>query len=414
MEYLEIIQSEVEGMVLISGSKNISLPLICSCLLKRGKYHFENVPDIKDVRTLLTILNVLNVSCELKNNTLILDSSNYILTEIPFELIKMCRASYYLLGAILTQYEELVFTYPGGCSFQERPINYHLDAFRNLGFDIKNEEDKILFRKVKKESDEITFPKASVGATINVLLYASTKLKKLVINNPSHDFEVKEIINYLNKMGCFIYYEGNKLYVYGTNNLSISKYCIPYDRIEAGTYILLGLMCGKLLILGVDYQVNKSLFDFLDNLKVPYVYSHSSIKINRFTPSKSVKITLSNDPSLHTDLGPILCVFLATNNKICIIEDLIYEKRNGYIEELKKLGFKIKIINSKIIIFPHSTFKEAVLYGKDLRGTMSLLCASILSKKKIKLYGQEFLQRGYENYLEKLKNINVNIRSNYE
>ena len=194
----------------------------------------------------------------------------------------------------------------------------------------------------------------------------------------------------------------------------ISDFFIPYDRIETGTYILLGIMCGKLLVLGVDYLANKPLFDLLDYLNVPYEYSSYSVKINKFTPNKSVKILLSNDPKLHTDLGPILCTFLSCNKKISLVEDLIYNKRNGYVEELKKLGFKIKVINDKMVIFPNSCFKETVLYGKDLRGTMSLLCASIYSQKKVKLYGQEFIQRGYENYLDKLTNINVNIRRNYE
>ena len=134
------------------------------------------------------------------------------------------------------------------------------------------------------------------------------------------------------------------------------------------------------------------------------------MKINRCHPRKSVKLSLSNDPNLHTDLGPILCAFLSTNSKISIVEDLVYEKRNGYIEELKKLGFKIKVINNKIIIFPYSSFKETTLYGKDLRGSFALLMASLIINDFTYLEGYNYIKRGYEDLIKRLMRYNSNCR----
>ena len=409
MEYLEINHSEVEGIVCISGSKNIALPIICASLLEKGQYLFSNIPDIKDIRVLLTIFSYLNVNTRFKDNNLFIDTSNLLIKEIPFSLIRKFRAAYYLLGVILSQVDSYVFTYPGGCSFQSRPIDYHLEAFKKLGFNIEIKDDLISFYKERDAEKIISFPKPSVGATINVLLYASKEQKEIIIENPSLDYEVKEVISYLNKLGAFIQIEDGKIHIFGNKLLTPMNYLIPYDRIECGTYMLLGLMNGKLLILGVNYYANKALFNLFDLLGVVYKYSNESVIVNKFIPNKSIKITLSSDPFLHTDLGPLLCVFFSLGKKIVVIEDLIYEERNSYVNELNKLGLKIKVINNKIIIFPYSKFKEASLYGKDLRGSMSLLLGAISSGKKIKLYGGEYIERGYENYLSKLTSINVKI-----
>lgn len=409
MEYLEIEKSFIDGMVFISGAKNIALPLIYASLLSRGVHIYENVPDIVDIRITLQILNQLNVKTKFKDNVLEIDTSEFKFGGLPFELIKKLRASYYLLGVLIPQINKLSFTYPGGCSFQVRPIDYHLDGFKKVGVKIIENNDVLSFDNTSLKAGVVILPKPSVGATIN-LLFTMVQIKgKSEIVNPSFDFEVKEVIKYLNKIGHLIEIEENKLIVYGGCSTPI-KHFIPYDRVEVSTFALIGAAINRLLILGVDDNSINSLLSFFDIMSVKYEYHDNALFVEKSSLNKDVKLTLSVDPYINTDLGPLLCAFLLQNKKISIIEDTIYPSRNKYVEELKKIGANIEVVNNKIIIFPNSKFKESVMVGKDLRGTMSLLIASLISEEKQKVYGLEYLERGYEDIINKLKKINTKIR----
>ena len=409
MEYLEIEKSFIDGMVFISGAKNIALPLIYASLLSKGVHIYENVPDIVDIRITLQILNQLNVKTKFKNNVLEIDTSEFKFSGLPFELIKKLRASYYLLGVLIPQINKLSFTYPGGCSFQERPIDYHLEGFKKVGVKIIENNDVLSFDNTSLKAGVVILPKPSVGATIN-LLFAMVQIKgKSEIVNPSFDFEVKEVIKYLNKIGHLIEIEENKLIVYGGCSTPI-KHFIPYDRVEVATFALIGAAINRLLILGVDDNSINSLLSFFDGMNVKYEYHDNALFVEKSPLNKDVKLTLSVDPYINTDLGPLLCAFLLQNKKISIIEDTIYPSRNKYVEELKKIGANIEVVNNKIIIFPNSKFKESVMVGKDLRGTMSLLIASLISEEKQKVFGLEYLERGYEDIINKLKKINTKIR----
>lgn len=410
MEYLKIDNHHLEGIIHSSGSKNIALPLICASLLSKGVHHFSNVPDISDVRTLLIILSYLHVESTFKEGKLILDTTKFTMEKIPKELIQKLRASYYLLGVLLPQVKELEFTYPGGCSFQERPIDYHLKAFNSMGVEVVENQENLYFKVNNLQSIETKLPRKSVGTTINILFF-SLQIKGItIINNPSLDYEVKEVINYLNKVGAYIEIKDNQLIVYGGKKTISTNYFIPYDRIEIGSFALYGAALGRLLIIGIDQNSLQPLFNLFDLLKVNYSYDNNYLLVEKTNINTPIKITLSSDPFLHTDLGPILCAYLMINKKISIIEDKIYPMRNSYVEELVKLGAKIKIINNKIIIFPNSKFKSAYLYGKDLRGMMGLILGALISNKSQELEGYFYLTRGYENILDKFKNINVNIR----
>lgn len=411
MKNLEISPSLIDGIIFTSGSKNIALPIICASLLINDSITINNVPDILDVRNLLEILNEINAKNVFSNNKLIIDSKNILIKKMPFEMIKKMRASYYLLGVLLPKFENLEFTFPGGCSFQERPIDLHLMAFENLGikFNIKNELIQFDSRNIR--NGIITFSKKSVGATINAILCCCQIPGCSIINNPSLDYEVIEVINFVNQIGGCILIEDNSLKIEGREKFyPINNYYIKPDRIEIGTYALLGACKGRILIVGIDTNSLKALFSLFDTLKITYSYTDNYLLVDKSNISYPLSIKLDSDPNFPTDLGPILCAFLLMNKKISIIEDVIYPRRNQYVEELKKMGAKIKIVNNKIIIFPFSKFKSATLYGKDLRGSMSLIIGGLISNQKQSIYGYSYLIRGYENLILKLRNLNVNIK----
>lgn len=411
MKSLEISPSLIDGIIFTSGSKNIALPIICACLLINDKITIGNVPDILDVRNLLEILSEINVKNVFTNNKLTIDSKNILIKKMPFEMIKKMRASYYLLGALLPQFDNIEFTFPGGCAFQERPIDLHLMAFENLGIEFNVEDEFIKFDSKNIKNGIITFSKKSVGATINALLCCCQIPGVSIINNPSLDYEVIEVINFINQIGGHILIEDNYLKIEGRKNFNlINNYYIKPDRIEIGTYALLGASKGRILIVGIDINSLKALFNLFDKLKISYSYTNDYLLVDKSNVSYPLYIKLDSDPSFPTDLGPILCAFLLKNKKISIIEDSIYPKRNQYVEELKKMGAKIQVINNKIVIFPFSKFISATLYGKDLRGAMSLIVGGLISDQKQDIYGYSYLIRGYESLITKLRNINVNIK----
>lgn len=411
MRYLHFRNSPVEGLVYISGSKNIALALLCASLLIKGKVVLNNVPNINDINVMLDIAKLLNVDVNFnyKNNRLVLDSSNISYDDIPFSLVNKLRASYYFIPILLSLKDDFEFYFPGGCSFQSRPIDLHLHAFSLLGIDYEISDSTIHFFKKELHANKISFDKKSVGATINAILLAIQIKGTTVIINPSLDIEVLEVINFIKTANGLIYIEDEKIYINGINTLKEVEYDVLPDRIEMGTFGLIGASCGKLLILNFKYELLKPLIELFSYLNVNFQYDEYLL-VEKSIIDKPVKITLSSEPNIHTDLGPIVCSFLLLNKKISIIEDIVYPKRNSYVFELIKMGAKIRIINEKIIIFPNSSLHPNILKGSDLRGTMSLLLAGLISKESFLLEGYNYLSRGYENIIQKLNDISIDVK----
>ena len=195
--------SVLSGDVYISGSKNAAMPCICAALLTKQKVILKNVPDIIDVNNLLTIIKKQGVRVKKKDDIVIIQAKR-LKTRVLSDLVETLRGSYYLMGSILSRKNKLKIKYPGGCNIGSRPIDYHLKAFQELGFNVIEEENKIIIREITRTSKDITFPKISLGATINVLLLSSTFLKEVKITNPSLEPEVLCLIDMLKIMGVSI------------------------------------------------------------------------------------------------------------------------------------------------------------------------------------------------------------------
>ena len=195
--------SVLSGDIYISGSKNAAMPCICAALLTKQKVILENIPDIIDVNNLLTIIKQQGIKVKKKNNTITIQAKR-LKTRVLSDLVETLRGSYYLMGSILSRKNKLKIKYPGGCNIGARPIDYHLEAFKELGFKVLEEENKITIKEIKRVNKDITFPKISLGATINVLLLASTYTNEVKITNPSLEPEVLCLIDMLKKMGVSI------------------------------------------------------------------------------------------------------------------------------------------------------------------------------------------------------------------
>ena len=316
------------------------------------------------------------------------------------------------MGAFLALFKKVEITIPGGCAFSERPIDFHLEGFRTFGAKI-NEENSHLFI----ESDEIKngyyyIPKISVGTTIDLLLFFSLNENTFILDNVALECEVEEVIKFLTLAGVEIKRIKEKtLLIKGRKCLVDNfKYRVMNDRIEAGSFAILGACLGEnLIIKGFNMYDNLYLLNIFYKLKTPFKIEKDSLVISRFYDFEGITISTNPFPLFPTDLQPLLCVLLSLGKSESTIIENIYPKRMSHINELNKLGFNLTFNNNLIIINPIDKLNKNNVVGLDLRGTFALLLASLLVDDYCYLEGVKYLERGYENLIDRLKEIGASI-----
>lgn len=404
-------KESINGEIKISGSKNTALPIICASLLTNKKVILENIPFIEDIYNLIEIIKSIGCKVKQKNNQLII-KANKINPIILSKKVQLLRGSYYLMGVSLARYGKCIIYMPGGCNLGERPIDYHLDGFKQLGYKVII-YDQII--KIEKEVDGlniINLPNKSVGATINMLL-ASFRSKQTIINNVSTEPEVQEVITFLRLIGCNIQINNNAIIINGTNENRKIKFKIVKDRIEAGSYMLLAASIpnSKLTLKEVPINYMQNIIDIVKQIGSKVSINKDTIILESSEEINSLDIIIKEYPAFPTDLQQILTAVLTLSKEQSTIEDLIYPKRISHIAELNKLKAKIEINNNKIIINNSKLFPNEVI-AKDLRCGFALIVAGCICNEKIIINNFEIINRGYENVMEKLRSIGVDIKEN--
>ena len=399
------------GEVRISGSKNAALPIIISTLVVKGKTKLLNVPNIQDIQNTLKIMNRLGIKYEYENNELtIYNYKNKILKNLLFKEMELLRGSSYFWGALLNKRKRLKSLIPGGCKIGSRPFDIHYNTFKKLGINYYLKNDKVIYKKRKKHKPQIiTFSKESFGATINTILYSVTGKKDILITNPSLEPEVLDFISYLNLSGASIRILNKQIKIQGVKKLSPIEYKIMFDRIEAGSYMLLSC-CFKesnIIIKNINYKYIENIINVIEQLGCLINIENNKIMITRNDELNKLNLIVSTYPSFPTDLQQILCVVLL--NTEGVIKDLIFPDRINHVKELKKIKADIIVINNEIVI-KKSNLENNVLEGIDLRGTFGLILASGMVNGQTIIKNIDNVLRGYENIIEKLQSINFPIK----
>lgn len=409
MNSIKIFPSKVKGTVKISGSKNSALPIIVGALLNKNKTILTNVADIKDIDELLKILNFLGCKIKKKKNKLIIYPF-LINKDILHEACKTFRASYYLMGLYLAIFNHVKIFLPGGCSIGDRPIDYHLMGFEALGAKYEIQNDVIEVALIRPTAATIHLPKKSLGATVNLILLASSIEGLTTINNISLEPELLDFINFMKVIGVDIFYEGTSVYINGGKTINKKiKYKIIPDRIEAATFISLGLITNKIKV----KNINKS---HLQNYLKPLKKNNANLIISSdyIVASKSkikgFNITSGEYPLLSTDTFPLLLPVMAYATKESKIKETIYESRFEVCHQLEKLGVNIKVRNNECIVkgIRYTNNNEAT--STDLRCAASLLIYAISTNKEITIHNFDIITRGYSNILDKLDKLNVRYK----
>jgi len=416
MEKLEVLGANMlKGQVRISGSKNASLPILAATLLSDKKIQLSNLPKVKDIEIMLLLLKSLDAKIKyLKNNKLVsIENNKKNKTFVSYSLVKTMRAGILVLGPLLARYSKAKVSLPGGCAIGTRPIDIHLKALSKLGARYKIVQGYVYANAPKGlVGAKIKFPKISVGATENLIIAASLAKGQTVLSNCAIEPEIKDLVNFLNKMGCKINWIGKRtVKILGVKNLNEVNYRIMPDRIEAGTYLIAAAITkGKIEILGINPQIIRTEIDILKKVGAKIKLKNDRITIQGNKKIKNINIKTAPYPGFPTDLQAQMMVLLCKADKRSVITEKIFENRFMHVSELNRMGAKIKIKGNNAIIEGNTKFEGAELMATDLRASVSLILAALTSKNKSIINRIYHLDRGYEQIEIKLKKIGAKIK----
>ena len=414
MQKLEVFgANKLKGQINISGSKNASLPILAATLLSSKKVNLKNLPKVKDIETMINLLQSLGSKIRFKKKKLIINNSTQNKNFASYSLVKTMRAGILVLGPLLAKFGNAKVSLPGGCAIGTRPIDIHLKAFSKLGVKYNIAQGYVHASTPKGlVGSKIRFPKISVGATENLIIAASLAKGTTILSNCAIEPEIKDLVNFLNKIGCKIKWVGKrKIKIDGVNQINETTYSVMFDRIEAGTYLVAAAATeGNLKIKNIIPKIIKTEIDTLRKIGTKIVVKKNEVNVIGKKIIKSINIKTAPYPGFPTDLQAQLMVLLCKANKKSLIKEDIFENRFMHVAELNRMGAQISINGNKAIIQGNINFAAAELMATDLRASVSLILAALTANGKSVINRIYHLDRGYENIEKKLKKIGARIR----
>ncbi len=402
---------KLDGEVNISGSKNAALPIIAATLLNPEKSEIENCPNIHDVFIMLNILEILGCKVHKENSKITIDTSQINDYEIPENLMREMRSSVILVGALLGRKHKCIFTYPGGCEIGARPINMHLEGFKQLGVEIVEEYGRITCSCEKLKGADITLDFPSVGATENIMLASSVAEGTTYIRNVAREPEIKDLQDFLNGMGANIIGAGsNTIIVKGVSQFHETSHKVIPDRIEAGTYLCMAVAThGNIVLKNINSEHISTTIHKLRQTGAKIEVHKNELSICAPKLISPINIKTLPYPGFPTDMQSQFTALLSIANGTSIVVENIFENRFKYVNELIRMGANIVVEGRTAIIQGVDTLKGAMVEIKDLRGGAALVLAGLMADGESKISGIHYLERGYENIVEKLQLLGAKI-----
>ena len=399
------------GTIHIGGAKNSVVALIPAAILTNKKVTLTNVPDITDVNVLCEMLEYMNVSINRASGSIIIDPEEMVNRVIPDNLSNRLRASYYFMASLLAKYKKVSMYFPGGCKIGSRPIDQTLKVFKSLGATIKEADCLFTIEAEELKGAEITLDMPSVGATVNGIITATLAKGTTIIHNAAKEPEIVDLANMLNKMGAKIKGAGTStVKIIGVDNLDGCFHDVIPDRIEAGTYIILGALTGCFLRIEniiPDHLI--ALTDKLQEMGADMEINQDSIVINASDSLTSTSIKTSGYPGFPTDLQQPFVTLLTQATGKSEVEETIYENRFMNIPYLNKMGANICVKERVAIVLGANKLTGCNVEATDLRAGASLLLAALKAEGETTITNVEYILRGYEDVIEKLRNVGAKI-----
>ena len=407
---------QLEGCVTISGAKNAAVAILPAAILVGGKCRVENVPDISDVRILLNILEDIGAKVERESRgTVILDCSEIKNTVPNPELVCQLRASYYLMGALLGRFGKAHVALPGGCNFASRPIDQHIKGFEALGADVDETEDYVNLEAgvAGLSGSRVSLDMASVGATVNIILAATLTPGQTVIENAAKEPHIVDLANFLNTMGAHISGAGtDTVKIRGVKKLKGGTYAIIPDQIEAGTYLAaVAAAGGNVLVKNVIPKHMECITTKLEEMGAEIIDYDDSIRIRCSGRLRRTTVKTQPYPGFPTDMQAQICVCMTKASGVSRLTESVYETRFfGYCTELESMGADILINGKTAVVTGQEKLLGAVVEAHDLRAGAALVIAGLAAEGTTEVENIHFIERGYENMVEKLTALGADIQ----
>jgi len=412
----------LSGTIVIGGSKNASLPVMCASLLTDEPLILGNVPHLADITTMANLLSQHGVEVSLEGHddneghigrVLSLHAKDINNTKAPYDLVRKMRASVLVLGPLLARAGEAEVSLPGGCAIGTRPVDLHLNGLRQLGANISVDGGYIYASAPKGLfGSRIIFPKVSVGATENLILASVLAEGKTVLQNAAKEPEINDLINCLNAMGAKIEGIGTSaLTINGVDKLHGTRHAIMPDRIEAGTYaIAAAITGGKINLSGARLNDITTAVDSLRLAGINIQRSPNGILVDRSNSElKSINIETAPYPGFPTDLQAQFISLMSVANGTSIVTETIFENRFMHVPELQRMGADITVDGGSAIVRGIRKLTGAPVMASDLRASASLVLAGLIAEGKTTVRRIYHLDRGYERLEEKLASVGAEI-----
>ena len=414
MQKLEVLGAKkLKGQINISGSKNAALPILAATLLSNKKIYLNNLPKVKDIETMINLLQSLGSNIKFNKKNLIIDNFKQNKKFASYNLVKTMRAGILVLGPLLAKFGSAKVSLPGGCAIGTRPIDLHLKALSKLGVKYRIVQGYVHANAPNGLiGSRVHFSKISVGATENLIIAASLAKGTTILSNCAVEPEIKDLVNFLIKMGCKIKWVANRsLKIVGVNEINETKYSVMFDRIEVGTYLIAATLTeGNLRIKNIIPNVIQTEINVLKKIGAKITVKKNEIHIIGNKKIRSMNIKTAPYPGFPTDLQAQIMVLLCKANKKSTIKEDIFENRFMHVAELNRMGAQISINGNKAIVTGNTKFAGAELMATDLRASVSLILAALNAKGKSIINRIYHLDRGYEEIEKKLKKVGAKIK----
>ena len=405
--------NHLQGEIDCSGAKNAGLPILASTILLDGSALIGNLPHLQDITTKLELLNSMGSQINFHEDGYIeINSSNILLPEARYELVKTMRASILVMGPLVAKYGKAKISQPGGCDIGTRPIDFHLSGLEQMGAEIKSDSKYIYLKAKKLNPIDFTFPKVSVTGTENLMMAATLIEGTTTLRNCAKEPEVLELANYLNSCGAKINGAGESvILVQGVKKLEASRWNVLFDRIEAGTYLVAGAITnGHVKVNKIDPETINIVSEKLMDMGVEVNIGSDFVEVDATSSDlKAQDIFTEPFPGFPTDMQAQFMTLNTIASGKCIIEETVFENRFQHVSQLRKMGADITLNKNKACVSGITNLVGANVSASDLRASASLVLAGLVGKNKTEINDIYHIDRGYECIEEKLNKLGAEI-----
>ena len=402
----------LSGTVKISGAKNAVLPVIAASLLASTPSVIEEIPDLDDVTTITEVLQYLGLNTRREPGRLFIDSTGIKSCEASYELVRKMRASFLVMGPLLSRFQEARISQPGGCAIGTRPIDLHLKGFEALGAEIIQGHGFIEARAPKGlQGAKVYLDFPSVGATENIMMAASLANGRTIIENAAQEPEIVDLANYLNAMGANVRGAGtNAIRIEGVKNLTGTTYAVIPDRIEAGTYMVAAAITGgDVLLKNVLYEHLKPLVAKLKEAGVAIEQDVHQMRVTASGGLRAVDIKTLPYPGFPTDMQAQFMALMSVADGSSVVSETVFENRFMHVDELKRMGANIRVDGRIAMLDGVKKLTGCPVTATDLRAGAALVLAGLAAEGQTEIGSVYHIDRGYDRIVDKLQGLGADI-----